>query len=131
MSFFDLKKCTVLLVDDDESIVKLMRLRLQKIFQTVKSAGNGLDALSILPSTNPDLLITDINMPKMNGIELIREVQRIRPDLPILAVTAYNTDEYKNDLQVLGIKFLVKPVKKEDMERAIFEVMNFPVKKAA
>lgn len=131
MSFFDLKQCTVLFVDDDESIVKLMRLRLQKIFQTVKSAANGLDALSILPSTNPDLLITDINMPKMNGIELIREVQRIRPDLPILAVTAYNTDEYKNDLQVLGIKFLVKPVKKEDMERAIYEVMNFPVKKAA
>jgi len=77
----------VLVVEDDVTLLRtLVRGLLAEGFEAV-GAENGRRAVALLPAFKPDLLVTDLVMPEMDGISLIREVKRLRPDLRIVAIT--------------------------------------------
>ncbi len=89
----DTNKKVILVVDDIESI----RTAMQDYFSfeyKVITADNGITALSILESEKVDLLITDIRMPEMGGLELIRNMRKSHPNIPFALMTAYNVDDY-------------------------------------
>jgi CheY-like chemotaxis protein len=88
----------ILLVDDEEAIHLLYQEELSNEGYEVHSALRGEEALEMLKIVGPDLVILDINMPGMNGIEVLRQMKEINPDLPIILSTAYH--EYKQDLGV-------------------------------
>ena len=86
----------ILLVDDEESIHLLYREEFEEEGYEVHSAFRGDEALQKFKVIAPDLIILDINMPDMNGIEVLRQMKEINPSLPVILSTAYH--EYKQDL---------------------------------
>ena len=89
------RKPRILIVDDEESIHLLYREELEEEGYEVHSAMNGPEALELVEKINPDLVVLDINMPGMNGIEVLRKIKEKRPQLPVILCSAY--PEYKQD----------------------------------
>ncbi len=115
--------CTVLYAEDEESVRKSMNRILQLKFTDVFSVENGEEALEIFKNNKIDLVVSDIMMPKMTGLELAREVKKHSPDTPIIFTTAYNeTDLFIEAIECGVEKFLLKPLDLPKLLNAISEV---------
>ena len=79
---------TVLLIDDDPDFRSMLRRTLVRDGYAVQEAENGREGLKVLELSSVDVVVTDIIMPDMEGIELILQLRRTRPELPILAMSA-------------------------------------------
>ncbi len=90
------EKKRILVVDDEESIHLLYKEELEEEGYEVSSAMSGEEALKAFQEAPPDLVILDINMPGMSGIEVLRQMKEQRPDVPVILSSAY--PEYKQDL---------------------------------
>jgi len=105
---------SVLYVDDEPPARELMARMLRWKGLAVHTAGDGRTALQMLRSYRPDIIVTDIMMPDMDGISMSREVRRICSEIPIIIVSAYLHEQYLADLKSLGIShFIMKPVRME------------------
>lgn len=101
---------TILLVDDDPDILKLMAMRLRAAGYDIISASNGEAALAHIALNSPDLVITDLRMPGMDGLTLFNAIRAIKPWLPVIIVTAHDSQvEALNALQRGVFDFLSKP----------------------
>lgn len=101
---------TILLVDDDPDILKLMAMRLRAASYDVISVNNGEAALAHIALNSPDLVITDLRMPGMDGLTLFNAIRTTRPLLPVIIVTAHGSEaEALNALQRGVFDFLSKP----------------------
>ena len=117
----------ILLVDDEEGIVKMVQQMLERLGYQVISHTRSPEALKVFKA-NPnqfDLIISDMTMPQMTGLELANEIKRLRPDIPFIICTGFseqiNGDIYKE----LGIQsFLTKPVIKKEMAQAIRNALD-------
>jgi len=101
----------ILLVDDEESIRKLLSRMLESTYD-VEVAPDGDAAIRLLrePDAHYDLLISDLNMPGMDGLTLIREAQRINPALAAIVITGYSTESSAIEALNLGVAgYLTKP----------------------
>lgn len=108
----------ILLVDDEEGIQMLYREELQDAGYEVVSAYTGEEGLEKLKSESPDLVILDIQMPGMNGIETLRQMKMDNPDLPIILSSAYT--EYKQDLGAWASDaYVVKSSNINDLKEAV------------
>jgi two-component system response regulator (stage 0 sporulation protein F) len=108
----------ILLVDDEEGIHLLYREELEEEGYEVHSALTGEDALEKLRIISPDLVILDINMPGMNGIEVLRQMKEINPKLPVVLSSAYH--EYKQDLGAWASDdYIVKSADLDDLKAAV------------
>lgn len=117
---FDLK---ILYAEDEEYIRTLLARVLTKLAKEVIVAENGLEALSLYEKHAPDIIITDINMPKMSGFEMAEKVRETNKLIPIIAVTAHNDMEHFMDAIKLGVtSFLVKPVEISELQRVLTSV---------
>jgi len=84
------------LIAEDERVMRFMITDFLENFDIeVLQAENGLDAYVLWKNENPDLLLTDINMPKMNGIDLLKKVKEKNPDFPVIVMTGVNVDTAK------------------------------------
>jgi two-component system response regulator GlrR len=81
----------VLLVDDDRSLLRLLSMRLMAAGYDVLAVEAGRQALEQLPRFRPDMMITDLKMDGMDGMELFEKVSRLYPDMPVLILTAHGT----------------------------------------
>ena len=86
----------ILLVDDEDSIHLLYGEELRDEGYEVVSAKSGAEALGLLPDVEPDLVILDINMPGMDGLEVLRRIKEQRSGLPVILSSAY--PEFKQDI---------------------------------
>lgn len=114
---------TVLLVDDEESVLNVLEASIdwQELgVDTLLKAADGRAALDLFEQRQIDLLVTDIQMPIMGGIELIRNVRRLRPDTHCVLLTAYSEFEYAQEAIRLGVdNYLLKPVAKDEIAQTI------------
>lgn len=100
----------VLVVDDEASIRDLLAKTLALAEYDVDTAQDGRDALDALRSRPYDLLVTDLKMPGLDGMGLIRETRRLSPQLPIVVITAHSTEATAIDSVNLGVNgYLTKP----------------------
>ena len=84
---------TILVVDDEVNYLTVMEALLGEAGYEVLTAGSAVEAVKIAGASDLDLVLTDMKMPKMSGIELLDELQRLYPDLPVIFMTAYGTVE--------------------------------------
>ena len=109
-------KNTILLIDDDENICKVVTLYLQKEDFDIKVAQDGQTGLNLFSQVNPDLVLLDIMMPGMDGYELTRHLRSMDYNLPILMVTAKVLPEDKRKGFMAGTDdYMTKPVDEEEM----------------
>jgi len=108
----------ILLVDDEEGIQMLYREELEDEGYEVISAYTGEEGLKKVKDESPDLVILDIQMPGMNGIETLRQMKMNNPDLPVILSSAYN--EYKQDLGAWASdEYVVKSSDITDLKEAV------------
>lgn len=106
-----LKNLTVLYVEDDNEVRENIATSLAYFVKSVDSASNGDEAYEIYKKVSPDIIITDIDMPGMNGLELAARVRESDSFIPIVVTTAYTTEEFLLDAVSLHLeRYLVKPV---------------------
>ena len=113
----------ILVVDDEENA----RVALSKILThdgyEVSSAGNGLEALNFLRSNDVELIITDLNMPEMNGLMFLRELNRSYPTSKVIMITAYGeVESYLEAITLGAFEYINKPVKYDDLKKIIDKI---------
>jgi two-component system response regulator (stage 0 sporulation protein F) len=112
------EKKRILLVDDEEGIQLLYREEFEEEGFEVTTAFNGEEALEQFSQELPDLVILDINMPGMNGIEVLRRMKEINPNLPVILSSAY--PEYKQDLSTWASEdYIVKSANMDELKNAV------------
>ena len=122
-------KIKVLLVDDQEMVRKGFRLLLETEddMQIVGEAENGVEAISQIKKTNPDVVLMDIQMPVMDGLKATRQISDMKPDIStrVLILTTFEKDEYIFEALRSGASgFLLKNASPEDLIDAIRIVAN-------
>jgi CheY-like chemotaxis protein len=115
----------ILVVDDEKNIRGLVRTLLERAGYRVVEAANAEDALEILRQRllAPQLLLTDIVMPGMNGLALAAQAHHLRPGLPVIFMTGF-ADEYQAEL--CGSVCIRKPFKAPELLTAIQDVVGLP-----
>jgi two-component system, chemotaxis family, chemotaxis protein CheY len=118
----------ILIVDDSSAMRAFIRATLEESGDIdVREADNGFQALKILPRGDFDLVIIDINMPDINGLELasfMRRSERFR-DTPLVVVSTEVSEQMRSRVQALGVNaYLQKPFAAEDLQRIVSDVLS-------
>ena len=113
-------KYSLLYVEDEVSVREMAVEYLELFFVDIYTASNGEEALEIYNDKKPNVIISDIEMPKMNGLQLASLIRKKDLTTPIIITTAYTSVEYLLEATELNlIKYLVKPIKEEKLEEAL------------
>ncbi len=115
----------VMVVDDSESIRKFLMFALRARGLKVVTAKDGMDALEKLPNEKVDLIITDLNMPNMDGFELLRTIRENQEfkELPVIILSSLSDEkDIQRGLQLGANSYLVKPF---DQKRIQYEVAKY------
>ena len=105
---------TILIVDDEEGIRKVLGIALSDMGYEVLTAENGAAALRVFKAAQPPIVLTDIKMPEMDGIELLRRLKQMRPETEVIMITGHGD----MDLAIKSVKyeatdFVTKPINDE------------------
>jgi PAS domain S-box-containing protein len=117
----------ILIVDDEPAVAELWSTALSRLGYATTTTTNSLEAQHILTSHPEqfDLLITDLLMPDLNGLDLSRQIRAIRPDFPIIAVTGYSDRFSREEMLSLGIDaFLPKPLEVRQLVEAVKQIIK-------
>lgn len=115
----------ILVVDDEENTrIGLSKLLSQEGF-LVDLAANGTEALELLRRQRVNLVISDINMPDMNGIAFLREISRRFPSTNVIMITAYGgVESYLEAMNLGALEYLHKPVRLDELRSVMKKVFN-------
>ncbi len=116
---------SILYVEDEENIRNVLTKILLRKFSEVLSASSGAEGLRLYLEKRPDIVITDIRMPDMSGIEMSRRIREINPEALIVVTTAFTDVEHFLDAISLGInRFIIKPIDSQKLEATIHELLE-------
>jgi two-component system response regulator GlrR len=114
----------LLLVDDDPGLLKLLGMRLTSQGYQVTTAESGQQGLKLLAKERPDLVISDLRMDEMDGMQLFAEIQKTHPGLPVIILTAHGSIPDAVAATRQGVfSFLTKPVDRDALYKAIDEAL--------
>jgi PAS domain S-box-containing protein len=116
----------ILLVDDEPAVMEMGTVLLESLGYNVTSRTDSMDALEVFRSSPDefDLVITDYTMPKLTGLDLAREVLRVRPDIPVLLCTGFSEKITPDSMKELGIGLLMKPYGMGEISEAVRKVLD-------
>jgi DNA-binding response OmpR family regulator len=122
----------ILVVDDDAIVIKSCKRILEAEGFEVSTVPSADDALEAIKNYDFDLLLIDVKMPKRDGMYLMREVKKSRPEVPIIIMSGYPTPETIADVLNLGANlFIPKPFRPDELMKSVRQVLkNVPVKKS-
>ena len=110
----------VLIVDDEAEIVDFLENFLKRFKIESEKAYNGKDAISVYQKVKPDWVLLDIKMPDMDGLEVLKELQKTESDLKVIMITGREDKESQNKAKKLGAKdYIIKPIDLEDLHQKI------------
>lgn len=118
-------KGNILVVDDEPGLRDFLEIMLNKEGYDVEKAGDGVSGLSKVRQTNFDLIITDMQMPRMSGIDFLREVKKINQELTVVIITAYASHESAIEAMKLGAyDYITKPFKIDEIKLVIKKAID-------
>jgi two-component system, NtrC family, response regulator PilR len=116
----------ILVVDDEESMCNFMEIMLKKEGYSVSTAQSGREAMERMDTEHPDLVISDIMMPEMSGIELLTEAKKRRDDLHFIVMTAYaSVDSAVEALKKGADDYITKPFKIDEIKQVIKTLLQY------
>lgn len=119
------KHLKILCVEDEDGIRKRLVNTLKYYFEDVYEANNAEDGYAIFWEYKPDIILSDIEMPKNNGIEMVKKIRQEDSTVTIIMVTAYSNEEYLLDLINLNInQYILKPVNSENLLNGITKALG-------
>jgi len=114
------KNLSILCVEDEEGVRKPIINTLKYYFGKVYEACNGKEGLDAYCEYSPDIILCDIQMPVMSGIEMIKEIRKDDTTTPIILLTAYSSEEYLVELINLHVQhFILKPINAKNLEEGL------------
>ena len=120
----NVKKPTILICDDEEGIRESFKLILEGKY-LLKFAMNGLEALESLKTLSPDLMLLDIKMPKIHGMEILKQVKKLKPSLPVVIVTGYQSIEMAQEALKHGAAdYIPKPFESKQILTAVLNILH-------
>ncbi|MEE9442600.1 MAG: response regulator [candidate division Zixibacteria bacterium] len=115
----------ILIVDDNPNMSSLLSEMLEIFDYDSIRAADGVEAIEKVENEDFSLVITDMRMPKMSGLDLLQKIKRERPNLPVVVISGYAIDdEGSNLLTSLADGFLNKPFKMSDIEQLLAQVLK-------
>jgi DNA-binding response OmpR family regulator len=115
----------ILIVDDEKNIRLTLSQALETLGAEIDTAANGEEALTKLKEKEFGLILLDIRMPGMDGMEVLHRVREIRPDIRVIMITAYGTVESAVEAMKLGaVDFLQKPFDPKEIRELVLRVMD-------
>ena len=115
-----LKESTILLAEDDDGLRDIFKKILLLYVKEVYEARNGEEAYACYMRKRPDIVITDIKMPKLDGLEFIKKIREKEKETPIIVTSAYADRELLlESIKLYLVEYLIKPIKDEDLTRVL------------
>ncbi len=112
----------VLLVDDEVEFLRIMKRRLQLRSLAVDTVSDGMEALKVVMESRPDVMVLDLRMPGMDGLEVLRRIKEVAPGLPVIILTGHGNSEDEDAAYALGCyDFLRKPAELETILGSILK----------
>lgn len=121
------KKLTVLLVDDSTVLLEKMEEVLSEVpcIRELQTALNGLEAIEMINIINPDVVLLDINLPGITGIEVLKYIKQYHPFVKVMMVTNHAKDEYRLACSKIGAEYFVdKTTEYENIPLLLEEISN-------
>jgi len=116
-------KPTILICDDEEGIRESFKLILEETYD-LRFATNGLEALEMLKTLSPSLMLLDIKMPKMHGMEILKQVKKLKPKLPVIIVTGYQSVEMSQEALKNGAAdYIPKPFDSKEILKVVSRII--------
>ena len=126
LSLSNLKSLSILYVEDEKFIRQNAVEYLSRICDNVLEAKEGLEALKIYKAQKPDIIISDIKMPKMNGLEFASEIRKVDKETPIIIATAHTETHYLlKAVELQLVKYIVKPITSEKLQEALLLSLDY------
>lgn len=108
--------CTILLVDDEAEFIETLGKRLTRRGLSVLLANSGQEALDLIAAQEIDVVVLDVKMPGMDGIEALQKIKALKPDLEVLMLTAHaNVEVAMRGMELGAFDYLMKPVELDDL----------------
>ena len=118
-----LKELKILLVEDEEKLASLLKNAIGDSFYSFHISSNGEDGLEMFKTLSPDIIITDIMMPRMDGLEMSKEIRTLNEDVPIIILSAFSeTDKFLNAIDIGVVKYFIKPFDPDELLAYISEL---------
>jgi len=116
----------ILVIDDEPDMLMLLRMMIEEnTDHEVETTNNPSEGIKLFSEKDYDLVITDLKMPGLDGIELFDEFQEIKPDIPMVMITAYGSIETADEAMKKGIAdFITKPFRKDTILFTINRVLE-------
>lgn len=119
------QETSILIVEDDRELLIILSNIFSKHFNTIYTATNGKIAQEIFEEVDPDLILTDIQMPEVNGIEFVTKVRSVGRTTPVVMISSSQNREFLVQAIKLGVQdFVEKPFKKADIEMVVYRVLE-------
>jgi len=120
-----LQSLRVLLVEDEEKLATLLESAIGGDFHSFTIAFNGEAGLQQYKKLSPDIVITDITMPKMSGLAMAKEIKKINSNIPIIILSAYSeTEKLLNAIDVGVVKYFIKPFDPDEVLEYIYSLKD-------
>ena len=119
------KNIKILVVEDDEIARENEVEYLQEYFENIYEAKDAIEALKIYEQIQPSIIITDIQMPKLNGLEFVQKIREKNDEVQIIILTAFCDKEYLlKAIELKLVKYLVKPINEKEFYKALQTCVN-------
>ena len=119
------KNIKILYVEDDEVARENGIEYLENFFEIIYDASDAIKALQLYEKYKPDIIITDIQMPKLNGLEFVKRIRQKDKKTQIIIITAFSDKHYLlKAIELQLVKYLVKPVREKEFEEALSLCIN-------
>ena len=120
----EMNQKTILVAEDEDSNYELVKIVLQKRFRLLR-AHNGIEAVNLNEDERPDLILMDIRMPEMNGLDATRIIKEVNHDTPVIALSAYAFEENIREAKLAGCdEFMAKPFRVENLIEVVKKYLD-------